>query len=172
MRWRKRVVCSTFPQVRYTFGMSKAHPLRILVTGSRYWRDHAAVALGISGWLKSIGTSLGGAYPIPIIVHGGQRTWDDVAGEWYGADWIAGCCARTWGFGEERHPADWSNEGKGAGPKRNARMVALGADVCLAFPLGESRGTRGCMELARKAGIPVVDHDPALIHTGAPEWKP
>jgi hypothetical protein len=36
-------------------------------------------------------------------------------------------------------------------------MVELGADFCIGFPLGESKGTRGCMELARKAGIPTFD---------------
>ena len=43
-------------------------------------------------------------------------------------------------------------------------MVDLGADVCLAFPLGESRGTRDCMRRASEAGIPVIDYDPAARH--------
>lgn len=131
-------------------------PLRILVPGSRHWRERAPIALGISGWLESIGTSLSGAYPIPVIVHGGQRTRDPLTGDWYGADWIAGECARTWGFVEERHPADWDRYGKAAGPIRNAHMVGLGADVCLAFPIGDSPGTRNCMALAQDAGIPVI----------------
>lgn len=131
-------------------------PLRILVTGSRYWRDQAAIALGISGWLDSVGTSIGAVYPVPVIVHGGQRTLDAVTGGWYGADWLAGRIARNWGFGEERHPADWATEGRAAGPRRNARMVALGADVALGFPIGDSPGTRGCLALAEAAGIPVV----------------
>ena len=44
------------------------------------------------------------------------------------------------------------------GHVRNHHMVSLGADLCLAFPLGESRGTRGCMAAAHKAGIPVRNH--------------
>jgi hypothetical protein len=55
----------------------------------------------------------------------------------------------------ERHPADWSR-GKRGGPERNARMVAAGADVCLAFPLPGSRGTVDCMRKAQAAGIPVL----------------
>jgi hypothetical protein len=55
----------------------------------------------------------------------------------------------------EPHPADWS-QGRKAGPLRNRAMVALGADICLAFPKGESRGTRGCARMAREAGIPTI----------------
>jgi len=73
-----------------------------------------------------------------------------------GADHIA---ENIWeGFGGivERHPADWGAHGKAAGPIRNQQMVDAGADVCLAFPLPGSRGTRHCMTAAAKAGIPVV----------------
>lgn len=56
----------------------------------------------------------------------------------------------------ERHPADWAAHGKFAGPKRNQEMVDLGADICLAFPKGESRGTRGCVKMAKVAGIPTI----------------
>ena len=162
-------------------GRGPGHQLRILVCGSRVWRDPAPIALGISDWLESIGTCIGHAYPIPIIVHGSQRTWDPRLREWYGADWVAGCIARNWGFGEERHPADWDTcapacnpahrqrrPGGGgtycpnAGPRRNAEMVATRPDVCLGFPApgGKSRGTRGCIALAQAAGIPVVVHEP------------
>lgn len=59
---------------------------------------------------------------------------------------------------EESHPADWENDGRGAGFIRNQRMVDLGADVCLAFVEGASRGTRDCMKRAGQAGIPLVVH--------------
>ena len=43
-----------------------------------------------------------------------------------------------------------------AGFIRNQRMVDTGAHVCLAFPRGESKGTRDCAKRAKAAGIPVI----------------
>lgn len=135
----------------------RGQPLRILVTGSRYWREGRIVARGISGWLESIGTSIGAVWPVPTVVHGGNRRWDPQRREWYGADWHAGHAARTWEFVEERVPADWDRHGRRAGPLRNVEMVGRGADVCLAFPIGPSHGTRHCMEAAFMARIPVFE---------------
>ena len=132
--------------------------LRILVTGSRDWRDPEpirAALLDALGTYTTIGT--------PVLVHGGQVSRDEVTGERYGADHLA---EQAWmgiaehvpgGLSVEVHRADWRTHGRAAGPIRNAQMVAAGATVCLAFPLGESRGTRGCMQLAERAGIPVRD---------------
>jgi hypothetical protein len=56
---------------------------------------------------------------------------------------------------EERYVAYWDKEGLSAGPKRNQRMVDSGADICLAFIQGNSRGTRNCAAKAERAGISV-----------------
>lgn len=56
---------------------------------------------------------------------------------------------------EIKYPADWDAHGKAAGPIRNREMAQAGADLCLAFPLGESRGTWNCVNECKKAGIPV-----------------
>jgi hypothetical protein len=63
-------------------------------------------------------------------VHGAAR----------GADQLADAVARNWGWTPERHPADWARHGRAAGFRRNAAMVALRADVCLAFILDGSAG--------------------------------
>lgn len=47
----------------------------------------------------------------------------------------------------------WKRLGRWAGPIRNSLMVALQPDIVLAFPRGESRGTRDCIRQAREAGI-------------------
>jgi len=119
--------------------------LRILVTGSRAWTDRAAVA-------DALRWAITNHHPRPTrqqvtVVHGAAR----------GADTLAGQVAAGWGVHVEAHPADWDRHGKAAGPLRNVHMVGLGADICLAFPIGESRGTRHCMGLAQAAGIRVID---------------
>ena len=116
--------------------------MRILVTGSRDWTDRDAVFVAI---LRQI---IGMDRRHITIVHGACPT---------GADAFAAELADWNGIREERHPADWKARGKAAGPIRNQAMVDAGADICLAFPLDSSRGTRDCMRRAEAAGIPVVD---------------
>lgn len=118
---------------------------RILVTGSRKWADadiiHAA--------LEDAGKRLG-FHPTTILVHGDAP----------GADTIARDYWRWCGLVDEPHPADWAL-GKRAGPLRNEQMVLAGADLCLAFPIGQSKGTRHCLKAAQQAGITT------LIYEGA-----
>ncbi len=114
--------------------------LRILITGSRNWTDEKTVA-------KALHDATVGHDPANVtVVHGACRT---------GADRIAAEAAALFGFKLEAHPANWNAHGRAAGPIRNNAMIALGADICLAFPLGESKGTRGSMKRAAAAGIPV-----------------
>lgn len=116
---------------------------RILVTGSRDWPSGHVVQEAI--------ISLKEDYPFywddVVIVHGDCPT---------GADAMAQEFCDTFYINFERHPADWSAFGKFAGPKRNQEMVDLGADVVLAFPLANSRGTLGCMKMAKDAGLRVL----------------
>jgi len=123
-------------------GQTDKTPRRVLITGSRDWTDEQAIRAALANITMWHGAEI-------VVVHGACPT---------GADAIADRVARDWGGGMtvERHPADWNAHGKAAGPLRNKHMVSLGADVCLAFPQGESRGTRHCMSEARAAGIPVV----------------
>lgn len=68
---------------------------------------------------------------------------------------------QEWPVSHEVFVAHWSVLGRSAGPKRNAAMVAAGADLALAFyapPPALNRGTSGCVRLARAAGIPVREY--------------
>lgn len=118
--------------------------MRILVTGSREWRDVDAIGLAIfqarfeAPWPSQ-----------PVIVHGDCPT---------GADAIANGLALRFSWEIEPHPANWDKYGKTAGPIRNQEMVDAGADICLAFfqPGAANRGTADCVSRAEKAGIPVI----------------
>jgi hypothetical protein len=116
---------------------------RILVTGSRWWVNYNKI---LEALLKH-GPGLvvhGACYPKPIRGVRPRRS----------ADWLAHLVVEELGWDEEPHPANWSL-GRGAGHMRNQHMVDLGADICLAFPLDDSRGTWDCVRRARAAGIPV-----------------
>jgi hypothetical protein len=116
-------------------------PYRVLITGSRDWTDQQTVWKALAETLR----------PIPldreiVIVHGSCRT---------GADQMADEWGRGFGATIERHPADWAQHGKSAGPRRNAEMVQLGADLVLAFIRDNSRGASHTAALAEQAGITV-----------------
>lgn len=110
--------------------------MRVLVTGSRAWTDAERVYAELNAVYE----------PGMVVVHGAARGADRMASDW----------AKMRGVEEEPHHADWDRFGKRAGFIRNWEMVKAGADLCLAFPLGESRGTRSCMKLAQQQGIPLV----------------
>ena len=125
--------------------------MKVLVTGSRDWKNEAA----IERELKKLP-------PGTIIVHGHH---------WEGADAIADKIAMKLGFKIRRYPTDWDGEKErtgssaAAGPKRNSAMIrsehsdkdGVPIDKGLAFTLdmSRSRGTRDCVTKARKAGIGV-----------------
>lgn len=114
---------------------------RILVTGSRDWSDREAVEMSLLTYHMLYGDNI-------VVVHGDCPT---------GADRIAKEFCEEMDIKQDKHPADWGAHGKAAGPLRNQKMVDLGADACLAFPLEGSRGTVDCMERAEAAGITVLN---------------
>ena len=76
-----------------------------------------------------------------------------------GADAIAAAyAARTPGYQIEAHPADWHRYGRAAGHRRNAEMITLGADGCVAFIRAASPGSTATVRLAQAAGIPIWLH--------------
>jgi hypothetical protein len=128
-----------------------AEPYRILVTGSRDWPDGRRNRVGAT--LASIVIERGWNV---VVVHGGCPTGADAFASAYVRK-VAELLAQHKAEGsvtEEVHPADWATHGKSAGFRRNAEMVAAGADICLAFIRNGSKGATHTADLAEKAGIP------------------
>lgn len=133
-----------------------ATEVRVLVTGSRDWDDRVVVYRALyvhvvaPHWEKgydSEGQFVDYLKPDDfVLVHGDCPTGADAMA----TDWCVG-----YDFMPERHPADW-RIGKHAGFKRNAEMVNLGADLCLAFIKDGSKGASMTADLAERAGIKTV----------------
>lgn len=110
-------------------------PLRVVVTGGRYYRDMAVVEWALDGIHKR--------YTIESIAHGGAR----------GADALAGAWAKQNGVLVTVYEADWS-VGRRGGPQRNRRMLdAESPDIVVSFKGND--GTLDCCLAADERGIPV-----------------
>lgn len=144
--------------------------IRILITGSRTWEggDGSAERQALlTGGLREALQELCPTRPakLPVLVHGGAR----------GADLLAADLWESWGLPTEMHRAKWPECGDDcppdvscrkvrknrsyctrAGFRRNAVMVALGADRCVAFIHNGSPGATQCADLAEHAGIPTT----------------
>lgn len=122
---------------------------RIIVCGCRDWPTPHAVETELERvmalyWPGSM--SWAAFCRSIVIVHGACDL---------GADYFTEKYAQHSGLTTEQHPADWKKHGKAAGPIRNRHMASLGAELCLAFWDGESRGTLNMIQEATRAGIPV-----------------
>lgn len=110
--------------------------MRVLVCGGRDYDDWLHVNVTLSGMDP----------PITHLAEGGAPGADYLAAQW-----------------AERHPevlhytfpADWGRYGRGAGPRRNATMLAeFEPDLVVAFPGG--RGTTDMTRKATAAGVRVI----------------
>lgn len=123
--------------------------MRLLITGSRHLNrkheDHVYAALDEA--VKNYKYENGGLTDNEeknTLIHGDARGADRMCAQW----------AEENGWAVESYPAQWEEYGRSAGYIRNQKMVDSGADLCVAFPLGDSFGTRNCIKIAKKAGIP------------------
>jgi hypothetical protein len=118
--------------------------MKILVTGSRKWRDLEAVKEMLLAAYDGAKTR--------ILVHGRARGADACAH--FAAEDIGGVDIRP-------YPAGWETHGSAAGPIRNQQMLdeehqkREPIDLCLAFPLADSIGTWDMVTRCLTAGIKV-----------------
>lgn len=117
--------------------------MRVIICGSRDWSDPRPI--------RTVIDSLALSDRNLTVVHGAAR----------GADAIAGEIARSMGVREEPHPADWTGQGRAAGPLRNRLMLDLGADIVFAFKEDfdwsfARGGTENMVKIAHEAKIPAI----------------
>lgn len=116
--------------------------VRILVCGDRNWSDSDAIYWVIKELVSQWGDDI-------AIIHGDAR----------GADTFADRAARSLDLVTVAVPAKWAKHGKSAGPRRNEYMLnRCKPNLVLAFhaDLENSKGTKHMVEIAGKAGVPVI----------------
>jgi len=116
--------------------------MRILATGDRFWVDPPMAARIIRRLVERYGSDV-------TIFHGGAT----------GVDEAFATAATGAGLGVEAHSVtddEWRTVGKRAAMQRNGRMVAAGADLCIAVHryIFNSKGSKDCARQAIAAGIP------------------
>ncbi|MGH3606353.1 MAG: SLOG family protein [Pseudonocardiaceae bacterium] len=126
----------------------------VLVTASREWRDRERVRASFLAVQRRLDAPAGAVGIVHGAARGGDRLADEVAAA---LGWVCDPVPCT--------PQEWARYGRSAGHQRNARMISRRAYVgCVAFPLGLSAGTRGCMVAAADAGLQVWNRGgPALV---------
>ena len=114
--------------------------IRVLICGGRDWNRHDMTFQLLDRYLQS--------QPISVVIHGAARGADTLADRW----------AKSRNIPVMPFPVtsrEWQTIGRKAGHIRNQRMLDQGKpDVVIAFPGGP--GTRGMMQKARAARVPVV----------------
>lgn len=116
--------------------------MKVLVCGGR---DYGSV-VGERGKVFAVLNELHYTKPITMLIHGGARGADTVAGHWAESRRVA--CLTVW--------ADWSL-GRIAGTLRNAKMLTWEPDLVVAFPGGN--GTAHMVRIAREGGFEVIEVD-------------
>lgn len=112
---------------------------RIIVAGSRYFSNKEWLYSVLDDYLKSVDDDV-----------------EIVSGHCRGADMLGEQYAKDHGIPLVLFPANWSKYGKRAGYIRNDKMAKYASEkdgVLIAFPVGESRGTKMMIRLAHNYGL-------------------
>ena len=116
---------------------------RIIIAGSRQFNDYEKMLKT----LDELGIHLINTIdPIEII-----------SGHAPGADTLGERFAKAYDYPLKIFPADWKKYGRAAGPIRNEQMAKYASEadrgILIAFPIGESKGTRNMIKLAEQYGL-------------------
>lgn len=116
---------------------------RVIIAGSRKFNDQDLFD-------NSVHDALIGYDSDELEIISGGCSGADRMGEEYAEEWDLKCTV---------FHADWDKYGKAAGPIRNEQMAKYASEadegILIAFPIGESRGTRNMIKLAKQYGLKV-----------------
>lgn len=113
--------------------------MRVIVCGSRDFENYSLLNEELNNWLGELDKKK------LVILSGAAKGADTLGEKWAYANYVT----------VERYHADWEKHGKAAGPIRNSEMLEAGAQACIAFWDGISRGTKDMIDKARAKGIKV-----------------
>lgn len=120
--------------------------MRVLICGSRNFNRYDVMGRVMEPIFRYYYDPSKGTSDI-VVISGKARGADKMGEEW----------AEEFNLPVEEYPADWNKYGKSAGYIRNKQMLEEGKpDLVVAFPIGESRGTRNMISLAEKANIKTI----------------
>lgn len=110
--------------------------IRVIIAGGRDFLDYDLLCAKLNHLLKNCD-------PDDITVVSGTANGADKAGEVYAAENSLSL---------KQFPAEWDKYGKSAGHRRNAEMADYATHL-VAFFDGQSRGTAGMIDVAKKKGL-------------------
>lgn len=116
---------------------------KIIIVGSRDFNNYKLFKETCDKQLEGLVNNFG-IHGVEIV-SGGSR----------GPDKFAERYAKENGYTFKEFPADWKNDGKAAGYRRNERMAAYG-NALIAFWDGESKGTKHMLERSIKNNLDVT----------------
>lgn len=123
--------------------------MKVLVTGGRDYANRTT----FWRWMDAYHSELG----FTLVIHGAcGASYERPSPPYQGADGLADEWALVNGILLHRCPADWTQYGRVAGRIRNIWMLEEERpDLIMKFPGG--RGTGHMTDIARDAGVPVVE---------------
>ena len=115
--------------------------MKVAFTGDRNWTNRDSIRKRISLLPSNTEVIVGDARGVDYIA------WDETVIQGYKIN--------------GPHVAEWDEYGKAAGPIRNRKMLDEKPDLVIAFHpnLAESKGTKDCVNEAKRRGIPVEVHN-------------
>lgn len=128
--------------------------IKVIIAGSRNFYDYDIVEDTVVSYFMSRGILKENVE----IISGGAR----------GADSLGEQLAKSYGLKLTIFPAQWDAYGKAAGMIRNKEMADYAIEnsdkaILFAFWNGQSRGTKGMIDIAKRCGIETivrkVDHE-------------